>query len=60
MTPNPRLHACTNPLCERQTTALYCCGPCDVAHAKRYEIHEDGPLGHSESCNARHAERSAR
>ena len=53
------LHDCTNPLCDRKTTAMYCCWPCDVAHAKRYEIHESGPLGHSDSCTARHLARTA-
>lgn len=50
-------HPCENPLCDRQTTAMYCCHGCDQAHAGRYEIHEDGLLGHSAGCNERHAER---
>ena len=48
---------CDNPLCDRQTTAMYCCGACATAHEDGFEIHEDGPLGHSTSCNDRHAER---
>ena len=51
------LKPCDNPLCDRKTTAMYCCAPCDRAHAGRYEIHDDGPLGHSDVCTERHIER---
>lgn len=55
-----RLVPCKNPLCERKTAgALYCCSQCASAHEGRYEIHEDGPLAHSEGCNARWSERQA-
>lgn len=54
------LKACDNPLCERQTSAgaAYCCDGCSRAHEGRYEIHEDGILGHSAGCNERHAQRN--
>lgn len=56
---NEQLKPCRNPLCARRvSSALYCCAGCAMAHDGRYEIHEDGPLGHSETCNERHAERS--
>ena len=51
------LKDCENPACERLTPPgiLYCCPSCDKAHA-----HKGGDiLSHSESCNARWAERSA-
>lgn len=54
------LRKCRNPLCDRRTTAAYCCHACDLAHQGRYEIHESGPLGHAESCNTKHKERSQR
>lgn len=50
--------------CDRvvRTRGQYCCTACDMAAGNNsrnevYEIHESGPLGHSEGCNARHAER---
>lgn len=56
-----KMAPCANPLCDRwvTTTVLdpYCCGGCRKAHKGKYEIHEDGPLGHSEFCNDRCAER---
>lgn len=53
------LKPCDNPLCDRKTTkgVLYCCGACGSARTGGYEIHEAGPLGHSPSCNERHAVR---
>lgn len=52
------LHRCGNKLCDHQVRgALYCCWACGNADEHRYEIHEDGPLGHSTDCMARHAER---
>jgi len=50
---------CNNPLCDRQTSkgTQYCCAACATAHEDGFEIHPDGPLGHSEGCNKRHAER---
>lgn len=52
-----RLYPCTNKLCDRITTAMWCCGPCEQADSGGYEIHEDGPLGHTETCDQRHRER---
>jgi len=50
---------CDNPECGRivGVGTLYCCGPCATAHTDGYEIHEDGPLGHSDGCDQRQAER---
>lgn len=53
---NPGLHTCRG--CDRLTSAIYCCGSCGDAIAGKYEIHEDGILGHTDSCNARHKARS--
>lgn len=56
-----RLHACANHLCDRQTTAMYCCAGCDMADQGKYEIHNDGTfLSHSLGCDERHAARSKR
>lgn len=45
---------CANPLCDFGSgSALYCCNGCALAHEGHYEIHEDGPLGHSERCHRR-------
>ena len=56
-----KLAQCANPECDRwvSTTVVsrYCCGGCEKAHEGKYEIHEDGPLGHSAFCNARCGER---
>lgn len=52
------LHKCANEACDRLTTAYYCCSACGQAAEGRYEIHESGPLGHSEQCDKRHKERS--
>lgn len=47
---------CRNPLCDRFTGQMnYCCPACANAHYGRYEIHESGPLGHSEKCNLTHS-----
>jgi hypothetical protein len=56
------LKPCVNPLCERfiPVGILYCCHACDLAHEGRYEIHADGPLGHSPTCNDRWAARVKR
>lgn len=50
----PYLPKCRNNLCDRQTSAFYCCGPCgDAAEATPvYEIH-----AHATSCDARFEER---
>lgn len=50
---------CSNPECERLVgvSIQYCCGSCAFAHKQKFQIHEDGPLGHTESCNERHEER---
>lgn len=54
------LGKCSNPLCDRKIPQgiLYCCAACGLADERKYEIHEDGPLGHSNSCNERHKERT--
>lgn len=46
--------ACANHLCDHTSSlgALYCCAPCAQADAGKYEIHESGPLGHSDRCLA--------
>ncbi len=64
---------CANPNCDRWVSTSvanpYCCGGIDPIHAGcktahegigeggTYEIHEDGPLGHSDFCNDRAKER---
>lgn len=53
-----QLHRCGNPLCDRLTTADHCCSPCASAREGHYEIHEAGPLAHSEGCNERAARRT--
>jgi hypothetical protein len=55
----PIYKKCNNPMCQRITTirSAFCCAACGAANDGRYEIHEDGPLGHSNSCNERHLER---
>lgn len=57
---NENLHKCANLECERLTTADYCCAPCRMAAEGGYEIHPDGPLGHSEGCDKRHMVRFSR
>lgn len=55
-----RLYTCRNQLCDRLTTAMFCCPGCAAAHGL-YEI-DDTPgsrLGHSDQCDERHARRSA-
>lgn len=56
---NADLHKCETPDCLRLVSAgsAHCCGACALAAAGKYEIHESGPLGHSEWCNERAAER---
>jgi hypothetical protein len=56
---NDNLHRCSNLLCDRMTTAEYCCAPCRTAAEDSYEIHDDGPLGHSDGCNKRNKKRSS-
>lgn len=49
---------CKNRGCDRQVVmAIYCCGACAAADGRGFEIHEEGSLAHSESCDQRHAER---
>lgn len=50
---------CANPLCDALVTpsVAYCCYPCSVASEGRYEVHEEGLLGHTEECKARQLER---
>jgi hypothetical protein len=59
MTEEFQLIKCLNDLCMRKVKAsvAYCCHPCSRAHEGNYEIHEDGPLGHSEWCNEAMQER---
>lgn len=59
---NERLKKCEKPDCLRLTTALYCCGACDYADQKKFEL-EDGkepPLGHSAFCDRRFKDRSTK
>lgn len=49
-------HKCRG--CDRLTTALFCCASCAHADEGKYEIHEDGLLGHSAGCTKRHQQRS--
>lgn len=65
--PPPRNHwdqpcePCANPLCDRWVSPSvadpYCCPACRKAHDGKYEIHEDGPLGHSDFFNQKVKER---
>lgn len=50
---------CENPLCDRYVPQgiQYCCAGCAAAHVGKYEIHEDGPLGHTGGCNEKYAQR---
>lgn len=50
---------CTNPLCIRKVkpSVAYCCDACGRAHEGRYEIHLEGPLAHSVTCDQSLAER---
>lgn len=54
-----QLKACANELCHARTSrsSLYCCDSCYRADEGGFEIHENGPLGHSASCLARQRER---
>lgn len=56
---NEVLVKCWKPDCMRKIShsVRYCCSPCALADEQKYEIHEDGPLGHSVYCNARRTER---
>lgn len=60
--PPETLRPCQNHLCERAVggSAPHCCGPCSSADERHYEIHEAGPLGHTEPCSERWAERRPR
>lgn len=51
------LNPCRNPLCDRLTTAVYCCPACATAHDGGYEIHEEGSLAHGEDCDRRYLAR---
>lgn len=57
--PEADLHKCATPDCLRLVSAgsAHCCGACALAATGKYEIHESGPLGHSEWCDERAAER---
>jgi hypothetical protein len=54
-----QFNKCTKPDCFRKVKPgiVYCCHPCALADEKKYEIHDDGPLGHTPSCNERAVER---
>jgi len=48
------IYDCANPACRQKVSwALYCCAGCRLAHEGGYEVHEDGPLGHSDICKGR-------
>lgn len=53
------LHKCETPDCLRLVSpgSAHCCTACTLAAAGKYEIHESGPLGHSQWCDERAAER---
>jgi hypothetical protein len=55
----PIFKRCDGAGCARRISIgmSYCCASCQMASENRYEIHTDGPLGHSDLCNARHMER---
>jgi hypothetical protein len=46
---------CANPLCEHHVRPglAYCCAPCAQADEGHYEIHESGPLAHTDECRKR-------
>ena len=50
---------CSKPDCFRKVKKgiAFCCHPCSYAAEKKFEIHDDGPLGHTTDCNTRDAER---
>ena len=50
---------CSKPDCMRKVKKgiAFCCHPCSYAAEKKFEIHDDGPLGHTAACNMRDAER---
>jgi hypothetical protein len=55
MTATPYIKAgppCSKPDCREEAMwqSAYCCPSCARADRGRYEIHEDGPLGHSPEC----------
>jgi hypothetical protein len=54
----PGHQKCANPVCMHQVRngVRYCCAACDLAHAGNYDIHDAGPLAHSQACmnNYRH------
>ncbi len=53
----PGFKKCDKPDCDRLVLEgrVYCCHGCMLAAEGKYEIHEDGPLGHSKDCTARQA-----
>jgi hypothetical protein len=55
----PIFKRCDGSACPRRVSIglTYCCASCQMASQHHYEIHDDGPLGHSDLCNARHLER---
>lgn len=52
---------CSKPDCMRKVKKgiAFCCHPCSYAAEKKFEIHDDGPLGHTEDCNQRDKERGS-
>lgn len=54
-----QFNKCTKPDCFRKVKQgiAFCCTPCSYAAEKKFEIHTEGPLAHTESCNQRDAER---
>lgn len=52
---------CSKPDCMRKVKKgiAFCCHPCSYAAEKKFEIHDDGPLGHTPTCNERDKERGS-
>lgn len=53
--PPEGFRTCDNPLCRYLVprSVAYCCLSCGLAHDHKFEIHEDGPLGHNGGCARR-------
>lgn len=53
--PQPEFNKCTKPDCFRKVKKgiAYCCNPCSYADEHKFEIHDSGPLAHTQDCNDR-------
>ncbi len=53
--PFPGWGKCSKPDCFRKVKVgvAFCCHSCSYAAEKKFEIHDDGPLGHTADCNER-------